>query len=149
MASQDDYQKALNTVDLEMFQPNSSGSRTKAANELDVYEKLQMLLDYINNLQGQPGADPFEAAQARNILASQDPEAALQVQPGFADRLIQDYSQGALDQQIQDEVQASSPNALSDEEVAQMADQRRLNNYRELQSLGSMLIPRAIPRIQE
>ena len=149
MASQDDYQKALKTVDLDMFRPNSSGSRTKATDELDVYEKLQMLLDYINNLQTQPGADPFEAAQAREILDAQDPAAALQDQPGFADRLIQDYSQGALDQQMQDEVQASSPNALSDEEIARMADQRRLNNYRELQSLGSMLIPRAIPRTQE
>lgn len=148
MASKDDYEKALSSIDLNLFKPNSDGSQRKAMDELDVYQKLQMLMDYINNLKAQQGVDPKEAAQAQEILASQDPALALQNQPGFAERLIQDYSRGALDNQIQNEAQVSGE-AMSDQEAAQLADQQRLKRFKSLQDLGSLLIPRATSKPQE
>jgi hypothetical protein len=148
MASQDDYikglQSKLGSLDLEMFKPFSTGTKRGSLESLSDAERVQMLLDYIANLQGLPGVDPQEAMRAQEILGSEDPMQAIQGNREFADQLFSDYTEDDLQRAMRAEAQASGAPIMGEGEAAQLSDQARIDAYwNAIRDSHRIVIPRA------
>ena len=154
MASQDEYlanlSERLGNLDLDMFRPNSQKTRHKALGDLDMNDRLQLLLDYVNKNRIDPSGMPRDMERASSLVDSQDPLQAVSQESGFVDDLIRQEVEDQLLKQIRQEAEASGEQVISPQD----ADRARISAmttmpedlamdevYRQLRQRG--MIPRA------